>query len=110
MNPTRDPLSLIDPLAQFLPDRLTPKKDTCSCTKKKPKKREPRDVCYRGTYVQHSKGISYNKLEEVPCVPAPKKSVSKRETDAFGRPVPGRSKRKKTPKWGDIVDQVFPRP
>lgn len=38
--------------------------------KKKPKKeRPPRSVCYRGTYVQNSRGISYNPREQVPCNP-----------------------------------------
>lgn len=46
-----------------------PDLDRCRCPKPKrsSKKRQPRTVCYRGTYVQRSKGISYRRLEEVPC-------------------------------------------
>lgn len=79
---TPDPL-----LVEFGPQPVGPEKDTCSCAKKKPpKKRKPRDVCYRGTYVQHSRGISYKRLEEVPCDSKP---VSKRETVKKPKLKPG---------------------
>lgn len=64
-----------DPLASFDPLKLPPKKDACDCDggggkKKKKKKRKERDVCFRGTYRQLRKGISYRRLEEVPCTTA----------------------------------------
>jgi hypothetical protein len=44
----------------------------CNCvtTKekpKKPKKKEPRRVCYRGTYTEKSRSLSKSPKEEVPC-------------------------------------------
>ncbi len=39
----------------------------CASKKKKKKKTQPRSVCYRGTYRQNAKGITYKKLEEIPC-------------------------------------------
>lgn len=57
----------------FRPPTKPPgKSDRCNCAKpsdKKKKKKKPkeRDVCYRGTYRQLRKGISYNRLEEIPC-------------------------------------------
>lgn len=60
--------------------------DPCNCPKltdapekKKPKKETPpRSVCYRGTYVQNTRGISYNQLERVPCNPKDRKKSSKK--------------------------------
>jgi len=52
------------------PGRPPTKDRDCSCAEKKPKKpkkRQPRTVCYRGTYRQNARGISYKKLEEIPC-------------------------------------------
>jgi hypothetical protein len=56
--------------------------DPCNCKpcggdkKKKKKKPKEREVCYRGTYRQLTKGITYNRLEEVPCEsPSKKKST-----------------------------------
>lgn len=59
-----------DPLLADIPRPPGTKKDTCTCDepkkKKKPKK-DARTVCYRGTYRQLKRGITYKKLEEVPC-------------------------------------------
>lgn len=47
--------------------------DPCDCgkgkkkDKKKRKKPEPRTICWKGTYVQRAKGISYSRKEQVPC-------------------------------------------
>lgn len=44
--------------------------DPCNCAaqkKKKPKERKNRDVCYRGTYVEKSRGLIKHRKEEVPC-------------------------------------------
>lgn len=86
-DPVRDPINTAFPLdvptlTEFGPQPLRPDADTCKCNKKKDKKpkrkeRKPRDVCYRGTYVQHAKGISYRRLEQVPCAAAPGKRRSK---------------------------------
>lgn len=99
------PLPFASPFAQPATDAgsvtRTPtrtREDECECAKKKPKKKsKPRDVCYRGTYRQNSRGITYNRLEEIPC--EPKRAVSKRET----------SRKRKTPTWQDTLDQVFGR-
>ena len=40
----------------------------CKCpTKKKKKERKSREICYRGTYMQRSKGIKYTPKGQVPC-------------------------------------------
>lgn len=42
--------------------------DSCNCPKpKKRKPRPPRNECWKGTYVQRARGISYTKREMVPC-------------------------------------------
>ena len=44
--------------------------DKCKCDEKKKKKREPRPprtICYKGTYTQRSRGISYSRGKQVPC-------------------------------------------
>ncbi len=100
-----EPLPFAGPFAEPATDAggltRTPtrtKEDTCDCAKpKKRKKSKPRDVCYRGTYRQNSRGITYNRIEEVPC--EPKKAVSKRETPT--------RKRGKTPTWQDTLNDVF---
>lgn len=68
----------------------TNKTDTCKCNekKKKPKKRPPRSVCYRGTYVQRSRGTTFTPKEEVPCESKP--TVRKRSTTKPGQ-FPGAS-------------------
>jgi hypothetical protein len=103
-SPFADPL-----LTEFGPDSVPPEHDACQCDKKKAKKKKskPRDVCYRGTYRQNSRGITYNRLEEIPC--EAKKAVSKRETDSFGRPVPKKRGKGRTKNWKDTVDEVFGR-
>jgi len=59
-------------LAQSLTNATPSKTGNCKCDDKKPKeqkkkKRQPRAICYRGTYTQRSKGIIYRKKEQVPC-------------------------------------------
>lgn len=106
-----DPLAFDAPLPEFGPAPQGPEKDQCSCAKKPKKKKKPSDraVCYRGTYRQNKRGITYNRLEEIPCEAKAKKAISKRETDAFGRPVPKKRGGKRTPTWRDTVDEVFGR-
>jgi len=44
--------------------------DRCSCTKekkKKPKKRKPRAVCYRGSYTETSNSLRKVRREQIPC-------------------------------------------
>lgn len=89
----------LDPFPLPSPEPFTPNKDACQCDKKKPKKkkRKERDVCYRGTYVQLKRGISYRRVEQVPCdTKAPK--AAKTSTPR---------KRRKTPTWSDTLRDVF---
>jgi len=40
----------------------------CDCApKKKRKPSKPRAVCYRGTYIEKSRGLTKQKREQVPC-------------------------------------------
>lgn len=113
-----DPVGGADPLDEPITDprpradRPGAPDETCGCDKKPKKKAKPklREECWKGTYVQRTRGISYIRKEQVPCEAAPRKSVSRRETDAFGRPAPRKRGKSKTPKWGDILDDVFQRP
>lgn len=55
--------------------------DQCQCDKKKPKKKKSseRSICYKGTYQQLKKGISYHRKEQVPCESsAPKEKKAKK--------------------------------
>lgn len=80
-DPLGPSLDLIpDPLSTPLPPKDTPPIEAgCGC-KKKPKKkakeRPPRAVCWRGTYVQRAKGISYTRREQVPCAGSAKRPSS----------------------------------
>jgi len=102
---TPSPFDTFDPMPLPLPqpDPFTPNKDQCGCAKKKKDKKakkKPRDVCYRGTYVELRKGLSKTRLEEVPCSDtAPKKPKSSTPR-----------KRKKTPSWDDTLRDVFQLP
>lgn len=64
------PLNL-DPFSPLLPaDKPTTNADSCDCNKnkrKKRQKRDPRSVCWKGTYIQRARGISYTRREQVPC-------------------------------------------
>lgn len=79
--PTADPLNdpfLLD-FAQPAP-QPEPEPDRCNCKKEKKKekkKRKPRDQCWKGTYVQHARGISYSRKEQVPCDSGPTKAIRK---------------------------------
>jgi len=91
------PTPTIDPiLTEFGPNPTKPEKDQCSCgTKKKKKnKREPRTVCYRGTYTETKKGLIKKRLEEVPC-----EDTSTRKGK---RSSPSTSSRKKKTKPGQF--------
>lgn len=61
-----------------------PESDPCARgrknKKKEKEKRPPRTLCWKGTYVQRSRGISYTRKEQVPCAAAPTgaKSVVKK--------------------------------
>lgn len=107
LDPTQDPFLTEFPQPNAEPD---PEEDPCNCKKAKKKKKDkpkPRDVCWKGTYVQRSRGISYTRKEQVPCdAPLPKR-VSNRETDTFGRPVPKKRGKRKTPTWQDTINDVF---
>lgn len=50
--------------------RTKSKSDECECEKpkKKRKPRQPRSVCYRGSYRQTARGIKYKKIETIPCI------------------------------------------
>lgn len=101
VTPGDAPDALSDPLlTEFGPSPLKPDSDTCSCAKKpkKKKKSKPRDVCYRGTYRQNSRGITYNRIEEIPCEAKAKTS---------GRPVPKKRAPGGAPSWQDTINDVF---
>lgn len=65
------------PVDLLYPDTYVPRvldqpedADSCNCNdkkKKKKKKREPRSVCYRGTYFETRSGLTKHRIEEVPC-------------------------------------------
>lgn len=64
-----NPVGIPTPLAQFQPSPTG--RCQCTTTQQKPKPRKktpPRTVCYRGTYVENSTGLTKKKLEQVPCV------------------------------------------
>ena len=87
----RDPL-----LTEFGPNPQKPDNETCSCAKKpkeKKKKRQPRAVCYKGTYQQRKNTTIFRPTAEVPCDAPPPKGAKK--------------PRKRTPKWKDVLDEVF---
>ena len=90
-SPFADPL-----LTEFGPNPVPPERDTCQCDKKKPKKKKsaPRAVCYRGTYKQNTRGITFTPKEEVPCE---SKQRAKSSTKKSGR----------TPTWQDTLNDVF---
>jgi len=73
-------------------DRAEPPRpdDECQCDERKKKKKKPkrdRDICYRGTYVQHKKGISYRRLKQVPCTASDaKKKTNTSRSPASARP------------------------
>ena len=87
---------LTDPLlTEFGPNPQKPDADTCSCAKKpkEKKKRKPRAVCYKGTYQQRKSSTIFRPTEEVPCdAPTTKKA---------------RKPKAKTPKWSDVLNDVF---
>lgn len=107
-SPIRQPVpeDTVTPLADFLtefgPGPVLPKKDTCSCAKKKKKKKKkskPRDVCYRGTYLELRKGLSKTRVEQVPC--SDKAPPRAKKAKAPRKPAP------RTPTWQDTLNDVF---
>jgi len=57
----------LDPVPDLGP---VPKEDLDRCGCKKPKKRKPakdREVCWKGTYTEHRKGLTKVRREKVPC-------------------------------------------
>lgn len=88
--------------------------DKCKCDEKKKKEskpRQPRTKCFRGTFRQRSKGISYSRGEEIPCDgPLPKGPVSIKEKATQGRAVAAVTKyvkRGKAPKLGELARDVL---
>lgn len=108
LEPFRPGAPAPDPFEQpFAPKEKDPN-DTCNCDKepkkkKKKKKSEPRSICYKGTYRQLRKGISYRRGEQVPCDDkAPRAPARSKTAKARDR------KRTKKPKdIGDLVDIIF---
>jgi hypothetical protein len=82
-------------LVEFQPRTLKPDADQCSCAKpKKKEKKKPsdRDECWKGTYVQRKRGISYVRKEQVPCE---------------AKPRAARKRKGKTKTWKETIDEVF---
>lgn len=75
LNPFVSPFTPFDPTLepQPQPQPQPPGRnaDPCNCAKetesKKKKKKKPREVCYRGTYVEKSKSLTKQRKEQVPC-------------------------------------------
>jgi hypothetical protein len=44
-----------------------PTRCNCSTTKPKRKPKKPRDVCYRGTFVETRSGLAKVRKEKIPC-------------------------------------------
>jgi len=116
-NPTLSPGLSLDPFTSALSNPQT-NQDKCRCDeKKKAKKREPkppRTVCYRGTYQQRAKGISYHKGEQIPCESGPTapkaKSVKGAVSGLKKRGVKAAAKyakRKKAPSLGELARDVL---
>lgn len=65
------PAAPIIPLTGFQPQPLPlPNPEAanpCKSPKKQKKKREPRSVCYRGTYTEKANGLIKHRKEKVPC-------------------------------------------
>lgn len=76
------------------------KRDKCKCDEKKKKEskpRQPRTKCFKGTFRQRAKGISYSRGEEIPCDgPLPK--IPKAAKYA---------KRGKAPKIGELARDIL---
>lgn len=67
--PGGGPAVLAEPEALPIAPPLAPptRADSCECAKKKPKKKKPRTVCYRGTYTERSTGLSKRRKIRVNC-------------------------------------------
>lgn len=81
------------PLPKFDGDKA----DKCNCVetkKKKPKKKtQPRQICYEGHYVEHSRGLTKVRGKQIPC-----------DTKAARKP------RSRTPSLPDLARDVFQLP
>lgn len=116
LQPLPTPSTPLQPvLTEFSPQPLKPVSNTCSCApKKKPKKKKSkdRDICYRGTYVQRKKGISYKKIEEVPCEAKSKSKPSTRSSPSLSLPgssgsLLGLLPTSRDPSLIDVVDRTL---
>lgn len=90
-DPARDPFDLLQ-------DQPQPQNaDSCDCTKVKKKKKknksQPRQICYEGHYVEHSRGLTKVRGKQIPC--DTKKA---------------RSPRARTPSLPDLARDVFQLP
>jgi hypothetical protein len=70
-DPLRDLTTFEAPRVQLRPE-LLPQPSTrikdCRCPKPKPKrKKQPRTVCYRGSYRERAKGLIKRRRERIPC-------------------------------------------
>jgi len=95
--------------------------DKCKCDEKKKKESKPREArtkCFKGTFRQRAKGISYSRGEEIPCDgPLPKRSAStlKEKATQRAKGTKGRAiaavtkyaKRGKAPKLGELARDVL---
>jgi hypothetical protein len=103
--PQYSPFDLSVPLDMLQPDPFAfgppVEADTCDCggaekKKKKKKKPQPRTVCYEGKYVEYSKGLTKNRLREIPCRDKKESRLSKtlgkiRRAKKRKNPIPGLS-------------------
>jgi hypothetical protein len=86
------PGAFADPgdLLQFAPDKA----DKCNCVKtkdkKKKKKSKPRQICYEGHYIEHSRGLTKVRGKQIPC-----------------DQVNVRAPRRKTPGLPDLAKDIF---
>jgi hypothetical protein len=66
-----NPLNVVDPIAGTVARRqpIPPKSKTktCECQAKPKKKKQPRNKCYRGTYLELANGLKKSRKEEIPC-------------------------------------------
>lgn len=69
-SPSPGPQPLVPPLTLTQPVALPfAASNRCDCKQQKKRKpRNPRTVCYRGTYVETASGLSKTRKEEVSCL------------------------------------------
>ena len=64
--PQADPLS--SPAGPGYVPPYSTRTDQCDCKPKKRKPAKPRTVCYKGSYVEKSRGLTKTKREKVSCL------------------------------------------